>query len=62
MADGKLGLSIDDIVYSYHGDPAHSKIEKKLSGSMRDKASEADKLEIIKWVRNSSPFLNLENK
>ncbi len=55
MADGKIGLSIDDIVYSYHGDPAHSKIEIKLNGSMRDKASVADKLEIIKWVRNGSP-------
>ncbi len=55
MADGKPGLSIDDIVYSYHGDPAHSKIEKKLSGSMRDKASEVDKLEIIKWVRKGAP-------
>jgi len=50
-----MGLSIDDIVYSYHGDPAHSKIEIKLNGSMRDKASVADKLEIIKWVRNGSP-------
>lgn len=55
MADGELGLSVDDIVYSYHGDPAHSKIEIKLNGSMRDKASVADKLEIIKWVRNGSP-------
>ena len=54
MADGKLGLSIDDIIYSYHGDPAHSKIETKLNGSMRDKASMADKLEIIKWVRNGA--------
>jgi len=54
MADGKLGLSIDDIVYSYHGDPAHSKIEIKLNGSMRDKASVEDKLEIIKWVRNGA--------
>jgi len=54
MADGELGLSVDDIVYSYHGDPAHSKIEIKLNGSMRDKASVADKLEIIKWVRNGA--------
>ena len=55
MADGKLGLSIDDIVYSYHGDPTHSKIETKLNGSMRDKASTIDKLKIIKWVRSGSP-------
>lgn len=55
LADGKLGLSIDDIVYSYHGDPANSKIETKLKGSMRDKASSADKLKIIKWVRAGAP-------
>ena len=54
MADGKLGLSVDDIVYSYHGDPKHSKIEIKLNGSMSDKASVADKLKIIKWVRNGA--------
>lgn len=55
QADGKSGLSIDDIVYSYHGDPANSKIETKLNGSMRDKASSADKLAIIKWVRMGAP-------
>lgn len=55
MADGELGLSIDDIVYSYHGDPTNSKIETKLNGSMRDKASTLDKLTIIKWVRSGAP-------
>jgi hypothetical protein len=54
MADGELGLSVDDIVYSYHGDPTNSKIEIKLNGSMKDKASDADRLEIIKWVRNGA--------
>lgn len=54
MADGKIGLSVDDIVYSYHGDPSNSKIEIKLNGSMKDKASTADRLEIIKWVRNGA--------
>ena len=54
MADGKLGLSVDDIVYSYHGDPTNSKIEIKLNGSMKDKASDADRLAIIKWVRNGA--------
>ncbi|MFW5443351.1 MAG: elongation factor-1 alpha [Methylococcaceae bacterium] len=55
MADGELGLSVDDIVYSYHGDPTQSKIETKLNGSMRDKASSVDKLKIIKWVRAGAP-------
>ena len=62
MADGELGLSIDDIVYSYHGDPTHSKIETKLNGSMRDKASPADKLKIIKWVRSGAPETHWESE
>ncbi|NOQ34585.1 MAG: elongation factor-1 alpha [Methylococcaceae bacterium] len=54
MADGELGLSIDDIVYSYHGDPKHSKIETKLNGSMKDKAPLIERTKIIKWVRNGA--------
>jgi len=55
MADEKFGLSVDDIAYSYHGDPEHSLIETKLNGSMSDKASSSDKLAIIKWVRLGAP-------
>jgi len=62
MADGDLGLSIDDIVYSYHGDPTNSKIETKLNGSMRDKASSVDKLKIIKWVRSGAPENQWDNE
>ena len=54
MADAELGLSVDDIVYSNHRDPSNSKIEIKLNGSMKDKASTADRLEIIKWVKNDT--------
>ena len=38
MADGKIGLSKNDIVYSYYGDPSGSKLASKLNGSMKDKA------------------------
>ncbi len=62
MADGSLGLSVDDIVYSYHGDPTQSKIETKLNGSMRDKASTQDKLAIIKWVRKGAPQEDWDKK
>ncbi len=55
MADGKLGLSVDDIVYSYYGNRNNSKLETKLNGSMKDKASAEDRLEIIKWARNGAP-------
>ncbi len=55
MADGKPGLSIDDIVYSYYGDRSASKLESKLNGSMKGMGSPEMRLDIIKWVRNGSP-------
>lgn len=55
MADGKPGLSIDDIVYSYYGNRNGSKIEGKLHGSMKDMGTAEARLDIIKWVRNGAP-------
>lgn len=54
MADGKVGLSLDDIVYSYYGDRGNSKIEAKLNGSMMDKAPDEVRAEIIQWARNGA--------
>ena len=54
MADGKFGLSVDDVVYSYYGDRQSSKLENKLYGSMQDKAPRVVRQDIIKWVRNGS--------
>lgn len=54
MADGKFGVSIDDIVYSYYGDRSNSKLETKLRGSMQDKASEKVKREIIMWAQTGA--------
>ncbi len=55
MADGKLGLSKDDIVYSYYGNRSDSRLAAKLDGTMSDKANTADKAAIIKWVESGSP-------
>jgi hypothetical protein len=55
MADGKLGLSVDDIVYSYYGNRSGSKLESKLNGAMKDKAPPEVRMDIIKWVRNGAP-------
>lgn len=55
QADGKPGLSLDDIVYSYYGDRSASKLESKLNGSMKEMGTPEARLEIIKWVRNGSP-------
>ena len=55
MADGKPGISIDDIVYSYYGDRSGSKLESKLNGSMKEMGTPEARLDIIKWVRNGAP-------
>ncbi len=55
MADGKFGLSVDDIVYSYYGNRKGSKLESKLNGSMKDKATPAENLTMIKWARDGAP-------
>ncbi len=56
MADGRFGLSLDDIVYSYYGNREGSRIEAKLQGSMKLMASEEDRAAIIKWVRMGAPL------
>ncbi len=55
MADGKLGISVDDIVYSYYGNRGNSRLEAKLNGSMKDKATVDERTEIIKWVHQGAP-------
>ncbi|WP_198243593.1 elongation factor-1 alpha [methane-oxidizing endosymbiont of Gigantopelta aegis] len=55
MADGKLGLSVDDIVYSYHGNRKGTTLEAKLNGSMKNNAPAPVRLEIIKWARKGAP-------
>lgn len=54
MADGKFGLSVDDIVYSYYGNRSGTVLETQLNGSMKDKASEQERFEIIQWVRDGA--------
>lgn len=54
MADGKFGLSVDDIVYSYYGNRSGTVLEQKLEGSMKDKAEEQERFAIIQWVRDGA--------
>ncbi len=61
MADGKLGLSVDDIVYSYYGNREGSRLEAKLQGSMKLMANEQDRAALIKWVRQGSPEAGWES-
>lgn len=62
MADGKFGLSLDDLVYSYYGNRGGSKLEAKLNGSMKDNAPAAARLEMIKWARDGAPEGEWESK
>ncbi|HEY0665442.1 MAG TPA: elongation factor-1 alpha [Gallionella sp.] len=58
MADGKFGLSVDDIVYSYHGNHEGenaSKLEAKLNGSMKENAPPEARMTMIKWARAGAP-------
>lgn len=54
MADGKFGLSIDDIVYSYYGNRSGTLLETKLNGSMQPYATEKERFTIIQWTRDGA--------
>ncbi|HUL12113.1 MAG TPA: elongation factor-1 alpha [Methylococcaceae bacterium] len=54
LADGKFGLSIEDIVYSYYGNRSGSPLESKLNGSMKANAPDEDRFKIIQWVRDGA--------
>ena len=54
MADGNFGLSVDDIVYSYYGNRSGTVLEQKLEGSMKDKAPDQERFDIIQWVRDGA--------
>ena len=65
MADGKFGLSVDDIVYSYHGNhdgPNASKLEAKLFGSMKDNAPPEVRMALVKWAHNGAPASEWDGK
>jgi len=55
MADGKFGLSIDDIVYSYYGNEKSSRLETALNGTMKGKAPDDVRNDIIGWARDGAP-------
>ncbi|MDD5034452.1 MAG: elongation factor-1 alpha [Methylococcaceae bacterium] len=54
MADGKIGLSIEDIVYNYYGNRSGSLMESKLNGSMKANLPDSERFKIIQWVRDGA--------
>lgn len=61
MADGKFGLSLDDIVYSYYGDRSGSIMESKLNGSMKYNAPDEERFKIVQWVRDGAKEKEFKN-
>jgi hypothetical protein len=62
MADGKFGLSVDDIVYSYYGNRSGTVLETQLNGSMKANASEEQRFKIIQWVRDGASLEDYKAK
>ena len=56
MADGKPGLSKEDIVYSYYGNRSGSKLEAALTGKMKSKAPDDVRFTLIQWARDEAPM------
>jgi len=56
QADGKPGVSVDDIVYSYYGNRSGSKLESMLNGAMKEMAPEEVRFELIQWARDDAPI------
>lgn len=54
MADGKFGLSVDDIVYSYYGNRSGTVLEQQLNGAMKANAPEDERFKIIQWDRDGA--------
>lgn len=54
-ADGKPGLSINDIIYSYYGNRSGSKLETMLKGQMKAMAPDEARFALIQWAQDGSP-------
>lgn len=54
MADGKFGLSVDDIVYSYYGNRSGTVLEQQLNGAMKANAPDDERFKIIQWDRDGA--------
>ena len=62
MADGKVGLSMNDIVYSYYGNRSGSKLEAMLEGAMKPMAPDTARFLMIEWARAGAPATQWRDK
>ncbi|MGI2324445.1 MULTISPECIES: elongation factor-1 alpha [unclassified Methylococcus] len=61
-ADGKPGLSINDIIYSYYGNRTGSKLETMLKGQMKPMAPDEVRFELIEWAEDGAPMTEWASK
>lgn len=61
MADGKFGLSVDDIVYSYYGNRSGTVLETKLNGSMKENATDQQRFVIMQWIRDGAELSDYQS-
>ena len=62
QADGKPGVSVNDIVYSYYGNRSGSKLESMLNGAMKAMAPDEVRFELIQWARDEAPETEWKSK
>lgn len=62
MADGKPGLSIQDIQYSYYGNRSGSKLEAMLKGQMKAMAPDEVRFQLIQWAHDGAPAADWAGK
>jgi hypothetical protein len=55
MADGRMGLSLQDVVITFHGQPDMLLIESKLTGTMKEHLDdESDRNSLINWTKKGA--------
>ena len=62
MADGKPGLSLQDIQYSYYGNRSGSKLEAMLKGQMKAMAPDEVRFQLIQWAHDGAPSADWPGK
>jgi len=53
--DGKPGLSIEDIVYTYYGNRSGTRLEAAIRGPMASYIELGDRHEIVAWLKSGAP-------
>lgn len=54
MNDGKPGLSIEDVAYSYYGNRSGTRLETAIRGSMAGNISDGDRNVMVAWLKSGA--------